>query len=452
MKQEQYHFIGIGGIGMSGLAKILMQKGEKVSGSDTSRSAVIDQLMKEGAVIHIGHAAEQVPAFSKVIYSSAVLEHNPEYKLAKEQQMPLLHRSHLLQELMKGKESLLVTGTHGKTTTSSLLAHTLVVSGEEPSFAIGGIVQSLASNAAHGKGHWFVAEADESDGSFLSYSPYGAIITNVDLDHLDFWKTEENLKQGFINFEKKVERKDYLFWCADDPILRSLSFAGIAYGFSSQADLQIVNPRYRGWKSVFNIKWNGKEYKDIEVPLIGNHNVLNAAAVFGLCVQIGLSEEKIRYAFSLFQGVGRRAEKKGEYNSIEIYDDYAHHPTEIETTLQALRHACAGRRLVVLFQPHRYSRTKDCFDLFGPALKTADVLILTDVYAAGEAPIPSIDAAHLQNKINEQLKRETYYFPKDQIMEHLTKMISPGDVIVTMGAGDITQLGPKILQKLQECH
>lgn len=448
MIDNSYHFIGIGGIGMSGLARILLQRGCKVSGSDLNNSILLEILKKEGASVYIGHQASHVPVQGKVVCSSDIALTNVEYKEAQKKGLTLIHRSTLLQELMEGYFSLLVTGTHGKTTTSSLLAHTLVFSGEKASYSIGGIVQSLQSNGASGEGKWFVAEADESDGSFLAYKPYGAIVTNIDLDHLNFWKTEENLLQGFLKFYQKVEQKEFLFWCADDERLASLDLEGVSYGFSNVADLKIEEAFYLGWKSSFTLSWKGKRYEGIEIPLIGAHNVLNATAVFGLCIQIGLEETQIRQAFSQFLGVKRRAEKKGEASGVAIYDDYAHHPVEIGATLTALHKASQGRRVVVLFQPHRFTRTKDCFEEFAPALQNADFIVLTDVYGAGEEPIDQINSENLFKTLVKLNSSNSCYIPKENLLEEVLQLIKPEDVVVTMGAGDITQLGPKLLAKL----
>lgn len=451
MENRPYHLIGIGGIGMSGLARILLQKGKKVSGSDVKSSVFTERLSKEGAQIFIGHDASQVPENAKVIYSSDIPNKNPEYEVAKQLELSILHRSELLTELMKDSFPLLVTGTHGKTTTSSLLAHVLVSVGMDPSYCIGGLVQSLGSQAGHGNGKWFVAEADESDGSFLAYSPLGAIVTNIDSDHLAYWKTDERLIQGFIEFQKKVEDKNLLFWCADDSLLSALSLEGVGYGFSSSAELQIENAVYLGWKSRFDLRWKGSVYKDIETPLIGHHNVLNAAAVFGLCLQIGVDEALLYPAMKSFMGAGRRAEKKGEVKGIAVYDDYAHHPTEIATTLSAIKVASEGRRVVVLVQPHRFSRTRDCFDLFADSFAAAELVLLTDVYGAGEDPIEGIHSQALHEKIVSQGRSSCIYIPKEQLLDQALLHILPGDVVVTMGAGDITSMGPKLLERLVSC-
>lgn len=447
-KEMNYHFIGIGGIGMSGLARILLQRQSKVSGSDLNRSLLLEALEREGASVYIGHEACHVPTEGKVVYSSDIALENVEYKEAEKKGLSLIHRSSLLQELMGGYFPLLVTGTHGKTTTSSLLAHTLAFSDQKPSYSIGGIVQSLKTNGASDEGRWFVAEADESDGSFLAYKSYGAIITNIDLDHLNFWKTEENLLEGFFKFYQKIEHKEFVFWCADDQRLSSLNLEGFSYGFSDQASLKIEKAVHLGFNSIFSFSWKGKHYQEVEVPLIGTHNVLNAAAVFGLCLQIGLDEVAIRSAFKQFLGVKRRSEKKGESSGIVFYDDYAHHPVEIKATLSAFRKASEGKRLVVLFQPHRFTRTRDCFEEFAPALQEADYIVLTDVYSAGEDPIDQITSENLYKTLVQLNSSNACYVSKENLLEQCMLILKPGDVVVTMGAGDVTQIGPLLLSKL----
>lgn len=443
-----YHFIGIGGIGMSALAQILLERGAKVSGSDVFSSHVTHKLEKQGAKIFIGHSSDNISQPSTVIYSTAVTEENPEVKKAKLQGFPFLHRSELLHHLMKGYAPLLVTGTHGKTTTSSLLAHLLVDAGYDPAYAVGGIISSLGTNGSHGKGSYFVAEADESDGSFLKYSPYGGIITNVDNDHLDYWGTFRDMVSGFQKFIGSVRSPEHLLWCGDDEILRSLRLKGCSYGFSEKNDLYIQNFRQGGWKNVFDMSLDGTEYSEIEIPLIGGHNVLNAAAVFGLGIRAKIAEERIRKAFFNFKGVNRRAEFKGESKGIAVFDDYGHHPTEIFATLRAIKQAVGHRKLVVAFQPHRFTRTRDCLHEFGPAFDKADELILTDIYAAGEAPITGITSDTVLAKIKESSCVYASYIPREKIVEFLSKHLQPDDVLVTMGAGDITKVGPEVLQIL----
>ncbi len=446
---ENYHFVGIGGIGMSALATILLQKGMEVTGSDMAASATTEQLEQRGAKIFIGHCSSHIQRPCAVVYSTAIAQENPELEQARSHNVPFLHRSELLRELMQTYRPLLVAGTHGKTTTSCLLAHLLVCAGLDPAYAVGGTIGSLNSNGGYGKGDYFVAEADESDGSFLKYSPFGAIITNIDHDHLDYWKTLEHLIGGFKRFIHSVKSQEHLLWCGDDDILGSMNLKGLSYGFEEGNDLYIKSYLQEGWKSTFDICFEGIEYSGIQVPLIGGHNVLNAAAVFGLGIKIGIPEESIRKAFSKFQGVNRRSEFKGESRGICIFDDYGHHPTEIFATLRAIKHAVFPRRLVVAFQPHRYSRTLDCLHEFAPAFTPADELILTDIYSAGEMHISGITGEAFATTVKKSAGFPVEYVPREKLSQFLANHLQKEDVLVTMGAGDITQVGPEVMELLR---
>ncbi len=445
MTEEHYHFIGIGGIGMSALAKILARQGAKVTGSDLGTSQITETLKSEGIEIYKEHSEKNLDSASTVIYTTQVKKDNPEYQEALKRHLSLLHRSELLAKLMSSKNALLVTGTHGKTTTSSLLSHVLRKAGLDPSFAIGGIVKGIETNADEGKGTYFVAEADESDGSFLNYEPFGAIITNIDNDHLDYWKTEESLIEGFCKFAKKVRSKEHFFWCADDEKLHSLNFQGLSYGFREGSDLWIKNAFQVGFHLFFDISFLGEDYDEIEIPLIGDHNVLNAAAVFGLALSLKIPEKIIREAFKDFQGIKRRMEKKGEFNQALIFDDYGHHPTEIAKTLLALRTAMPLKRIIVAFQPHRYSRTQDCLEQYPSCFDYIDHLILTDIYGAFEQPIPGINSQVLLEKIKTKSRATITYVPRGELKDHLLKFLKPGDILLTLGAGDITQLGSQLV-------
>lgn len=446
-KTKHYHLIGIGGIGMSALARLLLQKGATVTGSDRASSYVTEKLAQEGAQIVFGHFKETITGAMRVVFSTDISKDNPELQEAIKQNVPLLHRSELLAELMQDSHALLVSGTHGKTTTSSLLAHLMIDAGLQPSYAVGGIIQSLKANGGYGKGRYFVAEADESDGSFLTYQPYGAILTNIDNDHLNHWKTEEALERGFKQFADKVHSDEHFFWCKDDIRLEKLALRGMSYGFSSDADVHILQSFQKGWGSVFDLYFKGKQYLNVEIPLIGKHNVLNASAVFGLALQLDIAEDAIRSAFLRFQGVIRRAEKKGEKRGITMYDDYAHHPTEIKATLSAIKASIPGRRLVVAFQPHRYSRTKDCMDHFATAFDAADVLFLTDIFTAGETPIAGVTTQVLLQKVQSGREPSIYYSSREMLAGALEAFLIQGDVLVTMGAGDVTKIGPELLEK-----
>jgi UDP-N-acetylmuramate--alanine ligase len=446
---HRYHFVGIGGIGMSALARILLEKGTPVSGSDTSpESSVLESLKTLGAVIYFEQREDNITEPCVVVYSSAVFEDNPEIRAARRRGCPLMHRSELLRDLMHKDVALLVTGTHGKTTTSALLAHLLVQAALRPSFAIGGIVKSLDTNGAYGVGPYFVAEADESDGSFLNYAPFGAIITNIGEDHLNHWKSKSALVQGFKEFAEQVRSSPHLIWCGDDELLRSLELKGVHYGFKEENALRITSFSQQGWKTVFAIEFQTNAHLNIEIPLIGAHNVLNAAAVFGMGLLLHIPEEKIRSAFASFQGVVRRADFKGEQDQIAAYDDYAHHPTEIFATLQAMKRAVESRRLVVIFQPHRYSRTRDLLSEFSRAFTEADVVVLTDIYSAGEKYIEGIDTAVLLKKMQHETDREVHYCPRNHLTHFMPTLLKKNDVFVTMGAGDITKVGPEILEAL----
>lgn len=450
MNQEKFHFIGIGGIGMSGLARILLKKQVSVSGSDIASSYVTEGLKKEGAHITFGHASQNIPENATVVYSTDIREDNPEYQAAIHKKYLTLHRSDLLLLLMKSYKTLSVTGTHGKTTTSSLLAWVMHQGQKDPCFAVGGMIPQFQSNAGYGKGDYFVAEADESDGTFLKYDTYGAIVTNINSDHLNHYGSMTQLIESFKSFLDNVKAKEHLFWCGDNDYLNQLKPEGISYGFNHHCQLHVYNFRQQGWKILFDINWKGHSYKDIELSLIGRHNALNGAAVFGLALSLGVSENDIRKAFSLFGGVMRRAEKKGEIQNILFLDDYAHHPTEIKTTLQGIRQALGGRRLIVVFQPHRYSRTKDCLGgLYKGIFEEADELFVTEIYAAGEKPIAGVSSTEVIKEIESDGLTKCRYIERQKICSVLKDFVHTHDVVVTFGAGDITKLSIELLNEFK---
>ncbi len=419
---------------MSALARILLQRGASVQGSDPTWSYVTEDLQKAGAKIFTYHSPAHLDAPCTAIYGSAIKPEHPEYSAALENQFPLLHRSDLLAELMEGYQPLLVTGTHGKTTTSCLLTYVLQTAGYDPTFALGGVALNSYSNGEQGKGIYFVAEADESDGTFLKYPATGAIITNIEEDHLDYWKTKEALIEGFRQFAARIPA--LLWWCADDPILSSLNLQGKSYGESQKADLCITRWCQKGFELDFDIAYARKIYSNIRLSLIGLHNVANGAAVFGMALDLGVPEDAIRKAFATFKGVKRRLEKKGEKNGALFYDDYAHHPTEIVTTLKGLRAAVGEKRIVVVFQPHRYTRVRDCWQEFTKAFTDADVLFITDIWSAGETPIPGFDVARLTREI----QQSSFYVPRVSLVQEVAKFIRPHDVVITLGAGDVTEV------------
>jgi UDP-N-acetylmuramate--alanine ligase len=446
---KKCHFIGIGGIGMSGLARILLEKKVEVTGSDISTSYVTEGLVKAGAQVFIGHSSRHIAPDTTVIYSTEIKENNPELETAVKLKCPLLHRSDLLKIVMEGKKTLAVAGTHGKTTTSALLTTVLSEGKLSPSFAVGGILKQFQSNAAHGVGAYFVAEADESDGSFLKYDPYGAIITNIDLDHMNYYLNEERLQDAFYEFANKVKSSDHLFWCYDDERLRKLQLKGFSYGTEDKADLKISNIKQNGFGLVFDIDFQGKHYSDVQAHLSGHHNALNASAVFGLALMLGIEEKAIRGALASFQGVKRRCEKKGEVKSVLVLDDYAHHPTEIDTTLKGIKKAVKERRVIAVFQPHRFSRTKDCLGTFRGIFDAVDEVIVTDIFSAGEKEIPGVTTEAVFNEIKSTCKATTRYIEREKILDFLLNYVRPHDVCVTLGAGDITKLGGELVETLK---
>jgi len=447
---KRYHFIGIGGIGMSALARILLHRKIPVSGSDIALSYTIEGLIKEGAIIHRGHSGEIITPEMTVVYSSDIKNDNPEYQAALKLKCKLLHRSELLAQLIQGHRSLAVAGTHGKTTTSALLASVLVGAGLDPSFAVGGILPQFHANSRCGHGDIFAFEADESDGTFLKYHPFGAIITNIDDDHLNnFDNRFDKLVEAFRIFMSQVKSPEHLFWCGDDQHLSKLQVLGKTYGFGAGCDWVASNYRQKGFHIFFDIKREGRTYKDIEVASIGRYNALNALAVFGLATSLGISEDAIRMAFRSFQGVMRRCEKKGAYEGIRFLDDYAHHPTEISVTLQAIRNAVPEQRLVAIFQPHRYSRTQSCLGSYGTIFDQADELIVTDIFAAGESPISNLTHQNIIEEVQQASSISTQYVPRSALSHMLATFLRPGDVVVTLGAGDVTKVASETLSALE---
>jgi UDP-N-acetylmuramate--alanine ligase len=450
MREQTHHFIGLGGIGMSALARILLQKGTPVQGSDIKQSSLLEELGKEGVQVHIGHRKETIDTAEVVVYSTDIKSGNVELETAKARGIPLLHRSDLLSLLMREKKPLLVTGTHGKTTTTALLASVLEEAKMEPSFVIGGIHQTWKTNGRFGNGAYFVAEADESDGSFLKTAPFGAIVTNLENDHLDYWKTEEHLDAAFGQFFAASAHPEHLFWCGDDSRLQALQPKGVSYGFQEGNALRIDRFSAQGSTIFFSIEWAGKRYEKIELNLCGAHNALNGAAVFGLCLSLNIAEPLIRRAFRSFAGTQRRLEKKGSAHAVELYDDYGHHPTEIRVTLRGLRAKIREKRLVVVFQPHRFTRARDLFDEFARSFEEADLVWITDIFSAGEAPIAGIDALALYAKMKELYGDKVQYAPRSSIEASVAEQLCPHDVVLTLGAGDVTKAGDPILERYRQ--
>lgn len=430
---------------MSALARIMLQRKALVSGSDLVFSLLMKELEKEGIRVFAGHSEKNVPDSSLVIFSTVIDEVNPEIKRARDLNLELKHRSELLASLCLEHKSLLVAGCHGKTTTSALLAHLLMQSKADPSFAVGGILNNYNTNGRQGaRGGFFVVESDESDGSFLKLKGYGGIVTNIDFDHMEYWKKSEYLISGYEKFFENIASKEHFFYCKDDPLLAKLQPKGVSYGFSLGADLVVSNLHQRGFSTCFDIAFEGKKYCGIELNLSGEHNAQNGAAVFGLALRLGIREEHIRQAFSSFSGIMRRLTKKKEHGGVLFLDDYGHHPKEISSTLAALRKAVGKRRLVVLFQPHRYTRTRDLYREFLTCFKEADILFCTDIYPASERPIEGVTA----NKLAEEIARFSAcsYISKKDILS-IASFLKMDDVFLSVGAGDVTKLQDGIIEK-----
>lgn len=438
---KKVHFVGIGGIGMSGLASLLTRHGVEVTGSDLVNNKMTDMLAKSGVKIHQGHSADHVKDGMTIIYSSSIDEQNPEFQQAKKLNCPILHRSDLLNILMQDQKSLAVTGTHGKTTTTSLLAHVLESAGEDPSYIVGGVLRNYNTNAKEGGGVYLVAEADESDGSFLKYAPEGAIITGIDNDHMDFYKNKKKLFAAFEQFACQVKEKKLLIGYGDSKELKKMvnKFGGSTYGFGEKNDAVIKTVARDAHRQYITFEWEGKTYEQVELSIIGPHNALNALAVFMLATRIGIAEDKIREAFISFEGVKRRCEKKGEINGITFIDDYAHHPSAVRVTLRTIRAHYPGGSIIAVFQPHRFSRMKHCMKDFTGVFLAADKVILTDIYASGEKPIKGVSIEKIAEAIG-----PSSYCPRARLPTVLAEKLRPGDVVVTFGAGDITKLTDEI--------
>lgn len=449
MDKQQCHLIGIGGIGMSGLARILLLQDSEVSGSDQAVTTMTEQLVDAGAQVSLGHAPENILPDMTVVYSTAISPDNPEYQAALDLNCELIHRSDLLKMLLQDQQPLAISGTHGKTSTTALLAAVLLHAGLAPSYCVGGVLTQTGFNAAHGDGNHFVFEADESDGTFVKYPCYGAIVTNIDLDHMDHYGSEEALLSAFEMFINQVEDPNLLFWCGDDDRLCNLESPGTSYGFGDGCTIQITDYCQRGWKSIFSLQWGERDYPSIELPLVGRHNALNGAAVFALALSLGIAEECIRDAFKAFQGVARRCEHRGTAHQVTVIDDYAHHPTEVAKTLAAIRQAEPDRRVIALFQPHRYSRTQNCLGEFGNLFDTADQVVVLEVYAAGEEPIDGVSHKEIIKEIEACSNVPVKHVPHSDIVRYLQTCIRPHDLVVTIGAGDVSRVGMSLLTSLK---
>ena len=454
------HFIGIGGIGMSGIAEILHQSGYQVQGSDLNTSNNTNRLEKIGIKIFIGQKKTNIINAKIIVISTAISETNEEFVAAKKLFLPIVHRSEMLGELMRLKQSIAIAGTHGKTTTTSLIAKMIEENGMDPTIINGGIISSLDSNARLGNGEWMVVEADESDGSFSKLNPTAAIITNIDLEHLDYHLTADNLENAFFNFVSAIPFYGFACLCIDNPRTQKLiskleNKKVITYGMSANADIRATNIMYKKNKMHFSLNiTNKKEYKSkifqIEFSMIGNHNVQNALATIATGIELKIPLKRIKDTLKNFTGVQRRFQKVGNFKDTKIIDDYGHHPVEINSALAAARLLAPKNKIISIFQPHRYTRLRDLFDEFCRSFNEADQVIILDVYAAGEKPIDNFESINLENGLtNYGHKNVLYMKDKNLLAKKLIKLIQPNDLIICLGAGSITKIANNLEEELK---
>jgi UDP-N-acetylmuramate--alanine ligase len=452
---QRIHMVGIGGIGMSGIAEVLLTLGYSVSGSDTKPSAITERLQSLGATIFEGHRAENVVDAHVVVISSAVNATNPEVTEAHKRKIPVIPRAEMLAELMRLKYGIAVAGAHGKTTTTSMVASIMASAHLDPTFVIGGKVNQAGTTARVGRGDYFVVEADESDRSFLMFAPVVAVVTTIDREHLDQYSSLEDIQSAFLQFVNRVPFYGAAILCLDEPnvqaIIPNVKRPIITYGTSSQADLVISDIQLNGLESEFRLMYNGEDLGLFQLPHPpGIHNVRNAAAAAAVALYLNVPSDLIREGLAKFAGVGRRFDIKGVVNGITVVDDYGHHPAEIRATLEAAR-GCKFNHLLVLFQPHRFSRTEHLWDEFSRAFNQADVLALLDIYAASEAPIPGVTSEALVDSIREAgHKNVQYYRSTQEAMASLVQEARPGDAILTIGAGNISRASNELVELLGE--
>ncbi len=451
---QRVHFIGIGGIGMSGIAEILLTMGYAVSGSDLRASPTTERLERLGAKVFVGHAAANAAASDVVVTSSAVAKDNPEVLEARARKIPVIQRAEMLAELMRLKYGIAIAGMHGKTTTTTMVAAVLAGGELDPTVVVGGRVDALGSNARLGKSQYLVAEADESDRSFLKLSPILAVVTNLDREHMDTYADMADIESAFVTFMDKVPFYGAVTACVDDPRLRAIlprvTRRVYTYGESAEADFRMrMLPNAEGCHARFEINARGLVLGPFELYVPGRHNVLNATAAVAIGVQLGLAPEKIAAGLATFRGVDRRFQVRGVERGVTVVDDYGHHPTEIRATLQAARE-CGYGRVLVLFQPHRYTRTRDLMEEFAGAFGDADAVQVLDIYAASEQPIEGITGEALAAAIREKNGgRVRYASSMAEAVERLAADARPGEMILTMGAGSVSQAGPMLLEELR---
>ena len=451
-RTRRVHFVGIGGIGMSGIAEVLINLDFTVTGSDRQLTSVTQRLQSMGAVIYEGHSGEQVVGSDVVVISSAVREDNPEVRAAQEYKIPVIRRAEMLGELMRMKQGVAVAGTHGKTTTSSMIGLVLQEGGFDPTLIIGGKIRSLMSNARLGAGDYLVAEADEFDRSFLELTPTVAVITNIETEHLDCYSNLDEIKAAFVHFANKVPFFGSVVICLDELSLQSvmpqLRRRIITYGLTPQAEVRGEDLKFEGFHTEYTAVWRDQHLGAIRLQLPGLHNVRNSLAALAVGLELEIPFFHIQTGLRAFTGVHRRFEIKADVGGILVVDDYAHHPTEIRATLQAARQGWK-RRVIAVFQPHLYSRTRDFYRDFGQSFFDADLLIVTDVYPALEDPIPGVTGEWIANAARSLGHRQVVYIPdKEEVPDYLRGIVREGDLVVTMGAGDIWKAGEALIRKM----
>jgi len=460
---KRIHFIGIGGAGMSGIAEVLLNQGYQISGSDLRESTVVARLQSLGVSVFIGHHVDNVDGADVVVNSSAVDEHNPEMIGARQRRIPIVRRAEMLAELMRYRHGIAVAGTHGKTTTTSLIASVLAAADRDPTFVIGGLVNSTGSHAQLGQSRYLVAEADESDASFLHLQPMTAVVTNIDADHMETYEGDfARLKKTFIDFLHNLPFYGLAVVCGDDPIvqevLSDISRPIITYGFGEHCDYRASDVHQEQQRTRFNVLYPGETEEPLEISLNmpGKHNVLNALAAVAVAADENVKRHEIQEGLANFQGVGRRFQIYGEFNishhadkgNALLVDDYGHHPREVLATINAVRDGWPQRRLVMVYQPHRYTRTRDLFEDFVDVLGRVDLLILLDVYAAGEDPIAGADGRHLSRSIRNRGHVDPIFVEGvDGVPEVIKDVVRPGDIIITQGAGNVGGLAIELAKR-----
>ncbi len=450
---RRIHFVGIGGIGMSGIAEVLHNLGYAVSGSDSRESENTRRLASLGIRVAIGHRAENVGEADVVVRSSAVAQDNVEVTAARQRLIPVIQRAEMLAELMRMKYGVAVAGTHGKTTTTSMVAGVLARGGLDPTIVIGGRLNALGTNARLGQGDFLVAEADESDGSFLKLSPTIAVVTTIDAEHLDYYRDLAHIQETFVEFINKVPFYGLAVLCLDQENIQSLlprvEKRFVTYGLRSQADFLAEEIRFQGMMSEFQVLWKGERLGQVRLRVPGLHNVYNALAAVAVGLDLQIDFPTIQAALGEFAGVARRFQILGEPGGILVVDDYAHHPAEIQATLNAAKSGF-GRRILAVFQPHRYTRTQALAHEFATAFYQADRLFVTEIYPAGEPPIPGVRGEQIAAGAKEHGHRSVTYVPvKEDLPEAVTAVARPGDIVLTLGAGDIWKIGEEILRRLE---